>query len=137
MKSRNRIATISRRRIVSFLFFIAAFVLTEIGRDVYRPYIYDNQIDDFGIANTIGNALGSIAIIFFTITIAHSIYRDSLIIIGVATLGLIIYEFFQPLLIGSTFDWEDIIATLFGGVISLALHQMIPRNGSNSDNQNT
>jgi hypothetical protein len=127
MNINKRLLTISRRRIIAFIIFVLAFVLTEIGRDIYRPYIYANDINDFGIANTIGNLLGAITIMFLTIAVGNSDYREGLLVIAIVTIGLILYEFSQPLLAGSTFDFEDIIATLFGGIISLAVHRMLPR----------
>ena len=133
MNINKRLLTVSRRRIIAFIIFVLAFVLTEIGRDIYRPYIYANDINDFGIANTIGNFLGAITIVFLTIAVGNSNYREGLLVIAIVTIGLILYEFSQPLLAGSTFDFEDIIATLFGGIISLTVHRMLPRGiGSSS-----
>jgi hypothetical protein len=127
MDLNQRLFSMTQRRIIALVIFAVAFILTEIGRDIYRPFVYANDLNDFGIANTIGNFLGSITIIFLTIAVAHSDYREGQLIIGIVTIGLILYEFSQPFIAGSTFDWEDMIATLFGGVISLALQRMLPK----------
>jgi len=44
MIDRNRIFQIDKKRIAFFLIFIFMFILTEMGRKVYRPYIYSNDI---------------------------------------------------------------------------------------------
>ena len=65
MIEKERLFKIDGKRIVFFLTFAFMFVLTEIGRKIYRPYIYANDIFDFWIADTIGNFTGTIAIVFF------------------------------------------------------------------------
>jgi len=59
------IKTIDSRRILYFVIAVLFFFLTEIGRNIYRPYIYSNNIDDYGIADSIGNSGGIIVQIFF------------------------------------------------------------------------
>jgi hypothetical protein len=101
------------------------FVITEIGRRIYRPYIYANDIFDFWIADTIGNLTGTITIIFFDFTIInpnHKIGRLALLFI---TFGLIIYELAQYFSPRSILDWRDIIATLIAGVISLGIYELL------------
>ena len=39
---------------------ISAYFVTEMARSFYRPYIYANNIDDWVIADTIGNSLGTV-----------------------------------------------------------------------------
>ena len=48
------IKTIDSKRIIYLLLAVLFFFLTEIGREIYRPYIYTNNIDDFGIADSLG-----------------------------------------------------------------------------------
>ena len=61
------IKTIDSKRIIYFLIAVLFFFLTEIGRNIYRPYIYTNNIDDYGIADSIGNSGGIIVQIFFSV----------------------------------------------------------------------
>jgi len=63
--SRNRVFKIGPMRGVYFVTFAVFFVHTEIGREIYRPYVYQNGLNDFGLADVIGNLLGTVAIIFF------------------------------------------------------------------------
>lgn len=102
------------------------FVVTEIGRFKYRPYIYSNNIFDFWIADTIGNFTGTIAIVFFNFTISNPKYKTGRIFLILITIGLNIYELIQYILPGTnTCDWRDIIATLLAGLISWGLYELI------------
>ena len=99
---------------------------------VYRPYIYGNGINDFGIADSIGNSGGIIVQIFFGLLIFNSPRAEGLRLIVFLTLGYILYEFVQPYLPRGVFDWKDVYATLIGGVagtvIFLLLHRFLKVN---------
>ncbi len=122
---KERIKTIDTIRIVYCVVFLLAFLFTEIGRYVYRPFIYHNHINDFGIADSIGNWGGIVVQIFFGLAIINSSFKQGLSVIAVATGGYILYEFAQPYLPKGTFDWLDVYGTLAGGVISLMLFYLI------------
>ena len=49
---------------------ISAYFVTEIGRSFYRPYIYANEIDDWIIADTIGNSFGTMTAVFMILTMS-------------------------------------------------------------------
>jgi len=126
MINKNRIFKIDDKRISFFLLFVLMFVLTEIGRKLYRPFIYSNDIFDFWIADTIGNFTGTIAIIFFDIAGVNPQYKKGRIFIILITLGLIVYELVQYILPGTnTCDWKDIIATLIAGLISWGIYEIV------------
>ena len=132
MKSSNNIftdkeqmKTIDTKRIVYFVVFLLSFLFTEFGRYVYRPFIYHNHINDFGIADSVGNWGGIVVQIFFGLAIINSSLKQGFGVIAVATGGYIIYEFAQPYLPKGTFDWLDVYGTLAGGVIALALFFLI------------
>ncbi len=99
--------------------FCAAFLLTEFGRYIYRPFIYSNGIDDFGIADTMGNSLGTVTQIFFMMAILHSNRKQGFRVIGFITVGYMLYEVAQLYLPKGTFDWKDMLATAAAGVIAL------------------
>lgn len=42
----------------------AVFIYEFIARPIYRPFIYRNNFNDFHLADTIGNSLGTMATIF-------------------------------------------------------------------------
>lgn len=125
--------TIDKYRIIYFILFIASFVLTEIGRYVYRPFIYSQNINDFGIADSIGNSGGILVQIFFALTILNSSTKKGLRLITFFVFGYIAYEIIQPLLPRGTFDWLDIYGTIIGGVLAivifLILRKVIKNNG--------
>jgi hypothetical protein len=53
---KNAIKTIDLFRIIYLVIAVFAFLITEAGRNIYRPFIYENAINDFGIADSIGNS---------------------------------------------------------------------------------
>jgi hypothetical protein len=126
---RRRLFTFSRARLINTLVAATAFALTEIGRDIYRPYVYSRDLNDFGIADTMGNHLGTVAIVFFTLAISHAGPQDGLLMMAVIVPGLVLYEFAQELMRDSTFDWRDVLATLIGGAISILIYMAIHKAG--------
>jgi len=117
----DKIRTIDTIRIFYFITFLLSFGLTEIGRYVYRPYIYENKINDFGIADSMGNLGGIIVQIFFMLLVFNSPKEKSLRVVIFLVIGYILYEIVQPYLPKGVFDWKDIYGTLVGGLISLLL----------------
>jgi len=98
---------------------VAAFVLTEAGRGIYRPYIYENGINDLGITDSMGNLDGIIVQIFFSLAILNSQKRKAFDVIGFLVAGYILYEIVQPYLPKGVFDWKDIYGTIIGGFVSV------------------
>jgi len=113
------IKTIDSKRIIYMVIAVLFFFLTEMGRNIYRPYIYTNNIDDYGVADSIGNSGGIIVQIFFMLAILNSPRKKVFRVIGFIVIGYILYEILQPYLPRGVFDWKDIYGTLIGGVISL------------------
>ena len=125
MIDKNRIFIIDNKRIAFFLIFVFMFFLTEIGRKIYRPYIYSNDVFDFWIADTIGNLTGTIAIIFFDFAGVNPKHRQGRIFLIIITLGLIVYELLQYFSPRSILDWRDMIATLIAGLISWGIYEFL------------
>lgn len=137
MFDKEKTLKIDKKRIIFFAIFIAMFVLTEIGRRIYRPYIYSNHIFDFWIADTIGNFTGTIAIIFFDLAGVNPYYKKGKWFILIITIGLIIYELVQYILPGrNTCDWRDIVVTIIAGIISFCLYEFICKNNNDKEAQN-
>ena len=125
MIDKNRIFIIDNKRIAFFLIFVFMFFLTEIGRKIYRPYIYSNDIFDYWIADTIGNLTGTIAIIFFDFSVVNPKHKQGRIFLIIITLGLIVYELLQYFSPRSILDWRDMIATLIAGLISWGIYEFL------------
>ena len=116
---RESFRTIDLFRLLYGLTAVVAFFLTEAGRYIYRPYIYENGINDFGIADSMGNLGGIVVQIFFSLAILNSQKRRAFNVIGFLVAGYILYEIVQPYLPKGVFDWKDIYGTLIGGFVSV------------------
>ena len=125
MIDKKRIFIIDNKRIAFFLIFVFMFFITEIGRRIYRPYIYSNDIFDYWIADTIGNLTGTIAIVFFDFAIVNPKHRQGRLFLIIITLGLIVYELLQYFSPRSILDWRDMIATLIAGLISWGIYEFL------------
>ena len=99
----------------------AAFVLTEVGRSVYRPFIYESGIHDFGIADSIGNLGGIVVQVFLSLALLNSQRHKAFNVIGFLVAGYLVYEIAQPYLPRGVFDAKDIYGTIVGGVFSVGL----------------
>ncbi len=130
--SKKRIRTIDTYRVIYFITTVFCFSVTEIGRFVYRPFIYENKIYDYGIADSIGNLGGIIVQIFFMLVILNPLKKYTFHVIAFIVVGYVLYEIAQPFLPYGVFDWKDIWGTLVGGVIAilylLMLNKIIKNN---------
>jgi hypothetical protein len=124
---KERFTRLSSIRLAYFLLFVFFFLLTETGREVYRPFIYRNQISDFGLADVVGNLLGTVTIIFFNLTVAHATRMQAVRIIIFVTAGVMIYELLQPILPRGVLDWKDVWSTPIAGLFSLFVVSLIWR----------
>lgn len=106
---------------------LVLFLITELGREVYRPYIYQNSINDYGLADVIGNLFGTMTIIFFELGILHATKRQGYRIIGLVTVGVAIYEVLQAILPKGVLDIKDVVSTFVAGLISVVLLALIWR----------
>ena len=122
---KNVIKTIDIFRIIYMIIAVLAFFITEAGRYIYRPFIYANEINDYGIADSIGNSGGIVVQIFFMLAILNSPGEKVFRVIGFVTVGYVIYEILQPYLPKGVFDWKDIYGTVIGGVISFLIILLI------------
>jgi len=113
--------TIDVLRLVFATIAAGAFLLTEAGRSMYRPYIYESGINDFGIADSVGNLGGIVVQIFLSLAILNSQKSKAFNVIGFLVAGYILYEIVQPYLPRGVFDWKDIYGTIIGGVVSALL----------------
>lgn len=116
---------LTRERITNLAVGLSALLIYEfLARPIYRPYIYRNNIDDFHLADTIGNSLGTIAAVFVSIGFIGQGRAQHLSLIKIITISMVAYEIAQPLL-GKAIDPWDIVATLLTGGICLMLYRLI------------
>jgi hypothetical protein len=113
---------------------ITAYFITEMGRSFYRPYIYANDINDWVVADTIGNSFGTVTAIFIIITMSGRGTHWDWRLVGMVILGLLGYE-----LTNFTghhgFDTNDAIATILFGILSAVIYAGILRKFGNDQNE--
>ena len=119
--SPKAIRTIDLLRIIYLITAVFAFFFTEAGRFVYRPYIYENNINDFGLADSVGNWGGIIVQVFFMLAIFNSPFRKFINLLLFIVVGYILYEALQTVLPRGVFDWKDVYGSIIGGFISLII----------------
>ena len=124
---REGVRTIDKFRITYFVMFLLSFGFTEIGRYVYRPFIYEHNIQDFGIADSMGNLGGIIVQSFFGLALLNPSKVQGIRVIAFFVVGYILYEVMQPILPKGVFDWKDIYGTVIGGLLCLVLFLLIHR----------
>lgn len=116
---------LTKYKVINFAIGISALLIYElIGRPFYRPYIYANKINDFHIADTIGNTLGTLPTIFFLIALLSNETKKGNYLIKLGTLGVVVFELAHPLL-GKPIDIWDIVATIFTGIFSHIVYNLI------------
>ncbi|MBC7878127.1 MAG: hypothetical protein H7Y59_13235 [Anaerolineales bacterium] len=116
----------SKRRAINLFIGLSAVVIYEVMRAYYRPFIYTNGINDFYIADTLGNSLGTIATVFVFVSVLGTDHAKDIFLIRTVTIAVIVYELAHPLL-GKTIDPLDIIATVVAGIFSEILYRVIHR----------
>jgi hypothetical protein len=104
--------------------FSAVLIYEFLARPIYRPYIYRNNINDFHLADTIGNSLGTMATVFVLIGLIGPGGTQNIYLIKIITLSVALYELAHPLL-GKVIDPWDILATILTGGLCLVLHKFI------------
>lgn len=116
---------LTRYKAINLVIALSAVLIYEfIGRPLYRPYIYKHGINDFHIADTLGNSLGTVATIFFLIGILSTEAAKGKYLIVLGTCSVVIFELAHPLL-GKPIDSWDILATLVTGAICYLVYNLI------------
>ena len=116
---------LTKERIINLTVGLTAVLIYEfIARPIYRPYIYRNNINDFHVADTIGNTLGTIATVFVLIGFIGKGRSQHIFLIKTITISVALYELAHPLL-GKPIDPWDILATILTGGLCLMLYKVI------------
>ena len=111
---------------------ISAFLATEVARSFYRPYVYANDINDWVIADTIGNSLGTVTAVFMILTMSGRGTRWDWRLVGMVIAGLVGYEMLN-LFDDHAFDLNDLSATLIFGAVSASIYaRILNRHGRES-----
>ena len=117
----------SQRHALYLYLAIASLIVCFIFQTLYRSFILNNQIYDFGIAGSSVSFWGPLCAMFYFY------YRDpsasSLFIAITAALGASIYECIQPFFKLGYFDWLDIIASCLAGLLFRFIVYIIAKTG--------
>lgn len=109
---------------ISIVSIITALLLSHF----YRPYIYQNQFNDFGFADIIGSLFSVIGFCSLVWGIRSYSSKEKNIQIIITT---ITYSFFWELLgflnIHGTFDWKDIWAGMLSGLLTYILKELLDK----------
>lgn len=115
----------TKDRVIFFAIGLSAVLIYDfIARPIYRPYIYRNGINDFHLADTIGNTLGTVATIFVFLGVFGQTRSQHLFLIKTITGSVVVYEMAHPLL-GKPIDPWDVLATVVTGALCLGLYSII------------
>ncbi len=120
---------LTKYKTTNFAIGISALLIYEfIGRPIYRPYIYAHKINDFHIADTLGNSLGTIATLFFFTALLSNETIKGNYLIQLGTFSLVVFELAHPLL-GKPIDFWDIVATVLTGSFCYLMYNLIFKSG--------
>lgn len=98
---------------------LIAVILGFMAKSFYRPYAYQHQLGDFGLADS---APSFFYVIGFSQLMLIKNTSYPWLIILIITLGSVLYELFQSK--GQLLDHADILASCFGGIVSLIIWKM-------------
>jgi len=100
----------------SLIIGLAIAIIGIILSSTYRVYIYENDLNDFHLADTIGSLIcvPSSVLVFYSITNKQSVH--SLIIYN--SIGFILYEILSLSKLHGTFNLYDICAIITGAVFT-------------------
>jgi hypothetical protein len=108
---------------------LSAWFVTEMARSFYRPYIYAHHIDDWVIADTVGNSSGTVTAVFMILTMSGRGTSRDWRLMAMVIAGLISYEMFSTVN-GHPLDVNDVLATLlFGGISVFIYARILARHG--------
>lgn len=125
LKTGFRTWKLTRERVINLSIGFGAVLIYEfVARPYYRPYIYKNKINDFHLADTIGNSLGTIATVYVLIGFIGTGRTQHLYLIKIISFSVAMYEIAHPLL-GKPIDVWDIVATILTGGFCYWLYKKI------------
>jgi hypothetical protein len=113
---------------IASFFILLGIVLSH----TYRLYIYENQIFDFHIADTIGNLVAVPTATCLGLAIYPKLKLIQIVCLSV--FSYILYEMMGLIHLLGTFDIYDIIATLISGLITfIILNKIQAKKNKKSD----
>lgn len=91
-------------------------IIAVLFKSIYRQYVYSNQINDFGIADSSPNFFAGLIIVFFYYIQYQKVSLKVHALFG--AIGLVGYELVQGSVFkNNVFDYKDILASIIGVVV--------------------
>jgi hypothetical protein len=87
-----------------------------VGRPWYRPWVKKEQLNDWHIADTLGNTLGTCTTISCLLFLFAHDRRSGIAFVWIGTIGVLLFELMHPLL-GKPMDGWDLVATSLTGLL--------------------
>lgn len=99
-----------------WLVIILLCIIAILFKSIYREYIYSNEINDFGVADSSPNFFaGLIVVLFYYVSYQKVSLKVHALFVAI---GLIGYELIQGSVFKSNvFDYKDILASIIGVTI--------------------
>jgi hypothetical protein len=114
----------TKKKKVLVILFAIFFFITEAGRSFYRPFIYENGINDFFIADTLGTGAGTLTAVFFVLLLQARDHISDMIYIAAVTLAIVLYEVFA--LPGNpVYDPADLYAAIICGAAAATAYYFL------------
>lgn len=111
-------------RVRYFIVFVIVVSIGLIANYTYRPYVYSNNLQDYGLADTIGSLVCVIGASFSGLSFKVS-SKSELRSIKIAIIVMYILEFVQLPPTWGTFDWKDLVAITISSIITLWIYSKI------------
>ena len=106
-----------------FLIGFSSVILGFLGKIIYRPFIYSNDIYDLGIADS----LPSLFYVFgFSFLLFINQFIKVYLIITIVMIGSVLYEYYQ-FWRTDIFDLSDVIFSILGGVLAILIYSILKR----------
>ena len=107
------------------LLFFIALILGLLSKLVYRDFIYSNNLNDFGLADSLPNFFAVFGIAFASLTFhKNKINNISFWFFINSASSMIAYEITQ-IFFGGVFDVKDIIASIVGSIFAFGLYNFL------------
>ena len=128
MSEKNYIELSKKQRMGCFLLSVLFVLCAALMNLLYRPYIYENNIFDFHIADSNSNFFAVPAAICFWLSIGKFTVSRLMYSPLYVSVGFVLYEF-----IGLTYDVYDILATIISGCICFVVIRFMMKRGNRSE----
>jgi len=117
-----------KKNLIHGILGLFAVITGFVGKSLYRPYAYENGLRDYGFADFSPSLF---YVLGFSQLLLIKPSKHPWLVITVVTLGSVGYEMMQAKSNG-IIDVKDMVASVFGGFISLLIWKMMEKKKYNN-----